>query len=208
MIRNPCRAALSAFVVTIFVVIGYLDHLLWTNPFLRPQTSSLATSEMRCSSTVMDDQNYESNSIPNNVMARAFTWNKQTLPCFPPDFAMSQKYGYRSRIDRGFIFMKLIKVGGSTATGVTMRIAKHEAERRRAKYWICRGRWDHSYATQMFPERVRDISFTWTILRDPTKCVIRDFFPFRGVAEKKFGVGPILSKLSHERYRQRYRIIS
>ena len=115
--------------------------------------------------------------LQDGIMARAYTWNK-AVPCFPPDAPMKEKNGYRKAARNGILFVKLIKVGGSTATGVTMNIAKHEAERRHEKFWICRGRWDHSWANAMLQDRIRSESFTWTIVRDPTKRVISEFFHF------------------------------
>ena len=71
--------------------------------------------------------------LQDGIMARAYTWNK-ALPCYPPDEPMKEKNGYRKAARNGILFVKLIKVGGSTATGVTMNIAKHEAERRHEKF--------------------------------------------------------------------------
>jgi hypothetical protein len=115
--------------------------------------------------------------LQHGIMARAYTWNSG-VPCYPPDLPMKQKDGYRQPALNGILFVKLIKVGGSTATGVTMSIAKHEAERRQEKFWICRGRWDHSWASVMLQDRIRRESFTWSIIRDPTKRAISEFFHF------------------------------
>jgi hypothetical protein len=115
--------------------------------------------------------------LQDGVVARAFAWNR-SLPCFKPDLPMKQQNGYRKPATSGLLFMKLVKTGGSTATGITMRIAKHTAERRHEKFWICRGRWDHNWAFKMLKERRRDDSFTWTVLREPTKRAISEFYHF------------------------------
>jgi hypothetical protein len=111
------------------------------------------------------------------VKPKAFTWNG-TVPCYEPDDLMKLSNGYRQPAKDGLLFLKTIKTGGSTATGITMRIAKHTAERNKKKYWICRGRWDHQWAIRLLKERVRDRSFTWTVIRDPTERAISDFFHF------------------------------
>jgi hypothetical protein len=108
------------------------------------------------------------------VKPKAFTWNG-TVPCYEPDDLMKLSNGYRQPAKDGLLFLKTIKTGGSTATGITMRIAKHTAERNQKKYWICRGRWDHQWAIRLLKERVRDRSFTWTVIRDPTERAISDF---------------------------------
>ena len=115
--------------------------------------------------------------LQHGIIARAFVWNRE-VPCYPPDLPMKEKHGYRNPARNGILFVKLIKVGGSTASGVTMNIAKHEAERRNEKFWICRGRWDHNWASTMLQDRIRSESFTWTIVRDPTQRAISEFFHF------------------------------
>lgn len=116
-------------------------------------------------------------SLQKGVIARSFTWNL-SLPCLKPDYPMRQKHGFRQPATSGFLFMKLIKTGGSTAAGVAMRIAKRTAAREGKKFWICRGRWDHSWAFKMLKNRRREESFTWTILREPTKRAVSQFFHF------------------------------
>jgi hypothetical protein len=116
-------------------------------------------------------------ALDYGVNARAFQWNGP-LPCFKPDPAMKTLYGYRSPADSGLLFMKLQKTGGSTAAGITMRIARNMAIRNREKFWICRGRWDHSWAHHMLRNRKRSQSFTWTVLREPTQRIVSAFFHF------------------------------
>jgi hypothetical protein len=118
-----------------------------------PVETSLVTSPNLVKTEMME----------HGVVAQASSWN-QPLPCLEPDEAMKGKFGFRAPAMSGFLFLKLVKVGGSTATGVTMRIAKHVAERRNETFWICRGHWDHSYAFKMLEHRDRSQSFTWTLL--------------------------------------------
>ena len=115
--------------------------------------------------------------MSHGVVARASNWTGE-LPCLEPDEAMMSEYGFRQPATSGFLFLKLTKTGGSTAAGIAMRIAKHTAERNNREFWICRGRWDHAWAFRLLKDRKRDQSFTWTILRDPTKRAISEFNHF------------------------------
>jgi Sulfotransferase family len=122
--------------------------------------------------------------LEHGVVARAFNWS-QPLPCFQPDELMKGPEGFRQPATSGFLFMKLIKTGGSTATGITMRIAKHTAERDHKNFTICRGRWDHAWGFKMLENRQREMSFTWTLLREPTKRVVSEFFHFEVSRENR-----------------------
>lgn len=115
--------------------------------------------------------------MSHGVIARASNWTGN-FPCLEPDAAMQRKDGFRQPATSGFLFLKLQKTGGSTAAGIAMRIAKHTAERNHEDFWICRGRWDHSWAFRMLKDRQRHQSFTWTMLRDPTKRAISEFNHF------------------------------
>jgi Sulfotransferase family len=150
----------------IFIVTFVLYQYRSIDPTIQVQSSTKNQGKFNGTEVLQD-----------GVLARAYAWNKK-VPCFPPDAPMKEKDGYRQPARNGILFVKLIKVGGSTATGVTMNIAKHEAERRHEQFWICRGRWDHSWASTMLQDRIRSESFTWTIVRDPTSRVISEFFHF------------------------------
>lgn len=93
--------------------------------------------------------------------------------------------GYRQPGTNGVMFMKLMKTGGSTATGITMRIAKHTAMRNDETFWICRGRWDHNWAYDMLEHRLRNESFTWTLIRNPTKRIVSEFYHFEVSRENR-----------------------
>lgn len=88
----------------------------------------------------------------------------------------------------GFFFMKLMKTGGSTAAGVHVRMLQHIARRLSSQETTttttstttttCQGQWDHDWAYNMLADRQRNKSFTWTLVRDPTKRVVSQFFHF------------------------------
>ena len=160
----------------IFLLIFIAAFVLYQYRFTDPSFKYTALSSEKKDQLPVG-RRYRTELLQDGVMARAYTWNKE-VPCFPPDLPMKQKDGFRQPARNGILFIKLIKVGGSTATGVTMSIAKHQAERRREKFWICRGRWDHSWANEMLSDRIRSESFTWTVIRDPTQRAISEFFHF------------------------------
>ena len=84
----------------------------------------------------------------------------------------------RSSARTGFLFEKLMKVGGSTAAGVNARIA-WRLGRARGYRW-CRARWDHSSAYALdYHHRHRAQSFLWTVVREPTRRAVSQFFHFQ-----------------------------
>jgi hypothetical protein len=85
---------------------------------------------------------------------------------------------------RGIVFLKPMKVGGSTASGINLRLAKNMAERLGKNYPMCENNFDHAMGWMM-PTRKRNESFLWTLLRDPTKRAISGFYHF-GVS--RFGM--------------------
>jgi hypothetical protein len=132
----------------------------------------------------------------SKIQPRAFPiWNKKqnsssipSIPCYPPEPPQL----WRTDIQRtpapngvGLFFMKLMKVGGSTAAGVHIRIAQRLAKKRNNnnnKWWSCQGRWDHALAHRMEYDKRNTSgggSFLWTMLREPTKRAVSQFFHFK-----------------------------
>ncbi|KAG7345527.1 galactose-3-O-sulfotransferase [Nitzschia inconspicua] len=89
---------------------------------------------------------------------------------------------------RGILFLKPMKVGGSTASGINLRIAKNMAERLGRDYPLCDNNFDHAMGFMM-SGRKRSESFLWTLLRDPTKRAISGFYHFD---VSRYGVEPSL----------------
>ena len=74
-----------------------------------------------------------------------------------------------------------MKVGGSTVAGVNTRIASRLGQRLLPgnNSW-CNARWDHSSAYHMkYGRRIRSESFLWTVLREPTRRAVSQFFHFK-----------------------------
>ena len=112
------------------------------------------------------------------IQPRAFPiWPYDDYPCFPPDPQMAKISVQRSPTHQGFLFVKPMKVGGSTAAGVNARIAFRLGKKH--GYICCKARWDHSMARKLeYGLRVRSQSFLWTILREPTRRAMSEFFHF------------------------------
>jgi hypothetical protein len=111
-----------------------------------------------------DDDTELEEVLEYGVLARASNWTGR-VPCFKPDALMTGHLGYRAP-------------GGSTATGITMRIARNTAIRNNETFRFCRGRWDHSWAFHMLRNRSRSDSFTWTVVREPTRRAISQYYHF------------------------------
>lgn len=116
---------------------------------------------------------------------RAFPVWTEPFPCFEPDVNWSAKNVVRSPSKDGFLFVKEMKTGSSTVTGVTLRISQNVAKREKKKYNICKSRFDHSIAEHMkYDERDRQKSFLFTVIREPIKRATSQFFHF-GVSREK-----------------------
>jgi hypothetical protein len=107
--------------------------------------------------------------------------------CFKPQtirFAQNDSFPLRSMpfdrsfmTKRGIVFLKPMKVGGSTASGINLRLSKNMAERLGKRYSMCDNNFDHTMGWMM-TARKRSESFLWTMLRDPTNRAISSFYHF------------------------------
>jgi hypothetical protein len=89
----------------------------------------------------------------------------------------SMPYDRSFMTKRGIVFLKPRKVGGSTASGINLRLAKNMAERLGENYSMCDNNFDHAMGWTM-TSRKRSESFLWTMLRDPTKRAVSGFYHF------------------------------
>jgi Galactose-3-O-sulfotransferase len=76
---------------------------------------------------------------------------------------------------KGFLFNKPMKVGGSTASGVLLRMAKNLAKRYRKDYRLCDGIYAHTPGWK-FKNRIPGQSFLMSLLRHPTKRHLSHFY--------------------------------
>ena len=101
-----------------------------------------------------------------------------SIPCFEPEALPPPQ------ADTGLLFLKPYKTGSSIASGIDLRIARNVAQRQEKNFTLCKARFDHTQASRTFPNRDQEKSFLWTIVRDPTKRLISQFFHFE-VSRKK-----------------------
>jgi Galactose-3-O-sulfotransferase len=127
--------------------------------------------------------------VKNNfsgIRARPFQVSDETyVPCYKPHADWGLVEIQNTPAQRGFLYVKPFKTGSSTTSGVHLRIARNVAQRRRTKEFnitICDSRFDHGPDIHpgytLFGNRIPNESFLWTILRDPTKRAISQFFHF------------------------------
>jgi len=103
------------------------------------------------------------------------------LPCFIPHENWRQSH---YQMTSGLVFSKPTKVGGSTAAGVLLRIARNVADRLGQKmpqrdFPICDLRWEHGKQSKLFSKRNYDKSLVWTVFRDPTTRAVSQFYHFQ-----------------------------
>jgi hypothetical protein len=112
------------------------------------------------------------------IQARAFEPYPHDLPCCAADNWTDYRV-LRSPSRKGFIMIKLMKTGGSTAAGINLRIARNVGRRYR-NGMMCKVRNDHATVRSLqLAQRFQNKSFLWTILRDPTKRITSQFFHFQ-----------------------------
>jgi len=88
---------------------------------------------------------------------------------------------YEGKIDtleaKGFLFVKPKKCGSTTGSSLTVRIAHNLAKKR--GYEMCQCWTDHKPAYNLgVGNRSREMSFMWSIVRNPIKRVTSEFYHF------------------------------
>jgi hypothetical protein len=125
------------------------------------------------------------------VYARPFdSWPLDLpLPCLKPtDERTAKRPITPAMAHNGFLFMKLMKTGGSTAAGMNIRIMREAAKQSAVgeSHLYCQGRFEHCWGHEMLEGRGLASSFAWTVIRDPTKRAVSQFYHFQVSRE---GVG-------------------
>ena len=120
-------------------------------------------------------------NLLNGVVVRAFPpWPENLpLPCGKADpLKWSTPAVSRSPTKEGILFVKEMKTGSSTVSGIVLRIARNIA-RRKNQSVMCDSRFDHWPARYMkFVDRDRENSFLFTIIRNPQTRIGSQFFHF------------------------------
>ena len=117
-------------------------------------------------------------------VARPFPSWRHPFPCFPtePDWYTIKRQKQPSK--QGFFYFKARKAGSSTVAGVALRIARAKAKQIRlattaANATHCHTRYGHPAAHRLkYHQRDRLHSFLWSIIREPTKRDVSEFFHF------------------------------
>eukprot|EP00978_Attheya_sp_CCMP212_P037793 scaffold181446_cov49-Attheya_sp.AAC.2 len=168
--------------------ININGHILYTPrretvAILSFQSKPVATSNTDTDSNTASDipypfYNETSKDEHPEKFARAFElWpSNVSLPCYEPDRNWKSSSSQYRKTKNGLIFLSPFKTGSTTATGVHLRLARNIALRQRAKFDVCKNRFRHSTGADLVPNRSRDQSFLWTIVRDPTTRAVSSFF--------------------------------
>lgn len=117
-------------------------------------------------------------------LSRIFpVWN-HSFPCFPTELDWYTVIRQKASTKQGFFYFKARKAGSSTVAGVALRIARTKAKQAglqatSSNATHCHTRYGHPAAHRLrYHYRDRLNSFLWSIIREPTKRDISEFFHF------------------------------
>jgi hypothetical protein len=127
---------------------------------------------------------------PYHGQARAFPVWQKPFPCGP--LVNQTDMGSRQPTTSGLLYIKEMKTGSTTLSGVTVRIARNMAQRlhHANQTTACTSRFVHLRARRLRDRNPHE-SFLWSIVREPTTRIISKFFHF---AVSRDGVKPTLPK--------------
>jgi len=107
-------------------------------------------------------------------------WN-EPFPCVPAEIQWKSVQVQRSPSAEGLLYVREMKTGSSTLAGVLLGIAHRKAKELLPNSELpCKMRVDHSPARNMgYAVRDKKRSFMISLLRDPTRRAMSQFFHFR-----------------------------
>jgi Sulfotransferase family len=110
------------------------------------------------------------------VQARAFEpWPEdRPLPCIDAEDDWWDPEVQNTATRRGLIFLSLFKTGSTTSSGVHIRMSMNIA--RSMNREMCKTRYMHKRASSLVPQRIREKSFLWTVIREPTYRAVSQYF--------------------------------
>ena len=113
----------------------------------------------------------------DGVEARPYAaWPEdRRLPCFLENAPWNAETTQYTPTSTGLIFISPYKTGSTTATGIQLRMSRNLARQYRQD-GMCQVRYRHNEVHRLVPQRQRDKSLLWTIVRDPTTRVVSQFF--------------------------------
>ena len=113
------------------------------------------------------------------IRPKAFEPWTRPIPCYPSEPFWYRPQTQQTAAGRGIVYNKLFKTGSSTASGVNIRIARNLARRNNHTTEVCRNRFFHWPANELFPQgRKPRQTFLWTTVRDPTRRILSQIFFF------------------------------
>ena len=130
----------------------------------------------------------------DTIPSRKWEIYPHPFPCYPPPGLQPNKLMLRTPTDEGILFQRPTKVGSTTMTNIVLRLAHNRgaAEKKKSanatdasyKAWekakFCNLRTMHEASIDLhYGHRNREKSFLFSLVRDPTKRAISEYFHFR-----------------------------
>lgn len=150
------------------------------------QIFTLRTCGPSIEAKVLDTEFYgEEKTLKNKVTSVEIKVNESLLQGLVPRSFDRWQYGHEAlcqppeegfNYTRGLLYLKPAKTGSSTTSGINLRIARNLALR--LNKTKCHASYEHHVASQTFANREPSKSFMWTILREPTRRIVSQFFHF------------------------------
>jgi hypothetical protein len=143
-------------------------------------------------------------SIPVISSYTFLRWNA-TFPCYEPENKWRSLKVQNTPTTHGFFYLKPYKTGSSSASGITLRIARNIARKQQqqqqqqrqrqqqgittSSHEICRTRFDHGPdyvpGKTLYSNRDKQHSYLWTTIRHPTSRVLSLYYFFTVSRRKK-----------------------
>ena len=110
---------------------------------------------------------------------RVFPRHNKSFPCYKAEDDWDTLARQQSPAANGFLYVKARKAGSSSVASVAIRIARNMARRVGVDTPVCRVRFNHPMASRLkYSIRDKANSFLWSVLREPTRRFVSEFFHF------------------------------
>jgi hypothetical protein len=171
-----CLVAILVFYLLEGMLVSFRSPFLGKNEdfSVTEKNTSITTSVPSYNATIdmKSDPNWWEPYVDR--IARSFSIRPDKSWCVPRTIPNSTKLG-EEEIQSGFYLVKIQKTASSTVAGVSIQIARNVGQQQHQKDTMeCVYHAAHGYE---FARR-RDPFFLWTVLRDPRKRAISDYFFF------------------------------
>lgn len=178
------RASRHPLMLSVVAALSILVYCftLWPIPTQR-MTTTTPHSALR-PHVATDYPYYREPVIPSTtendfegIWARAWTpWpRRRQLACPRPVPNMtSAQVQERVPVEQGLVLVRPLKTGSSTALSVHTRLGRNRA--RKVGQEDCNTRYHHASARRIAPQRDREHSLLWSVIRDPTRRLVSLYF--------------------------------